>query len=54
MVVGRFQRCVKNSQEEKEQGRESREEAAGSSRRTMRSWGGGEDEPGFYINETEA
>lgn len=26
MVVGRFQHCVKNSQEEKEQGRESREE----------------------------
>lgn len=37
MVVGRFQHCVKNSQEEKEQDREAREEAAGSSQRTIRS-----------------
>lgn len=49
MVVGRFQLCVKNSQEEKGQGRESREEAAGSSRGAMRSWGGGGTSQAFTL-----
>lgn len=52
MVVGRFQHCVKTAK--KRRNRAENPGREGSAQRKMRSWDGGEDKPGIYINETEA